>query len=57
MVTYRPGPENTNADGLSKQCWTWEDDVDAVEGTTPLGEGKSQRRCLKNYHQYSTILC
>ena len=44
VVTYRPGPENTNADGLSRQCWTWEDDVDAVEGTTPLGEGKSQRR-------------
>ena len=38
VVTYRPGPENTNADGLSRQCWT------CVEGTTPLGEGKSQRR-------------
>ena len=24
-VTYRPGPENSNADGLSRQCWRLEE--------------------------------
>ena len=39
-VTYRPGPDNS---GLSRQCWTWEENVDADEGATLSGDGEELR--------------
>ena len=46
-ITYRPGPDNSNADGLSRQCWTWEENVDTDEGATLSGDGEELRvgRC------------
>ena len=37
VVTYRPGPDNSNADGLSRQCWPVEED--AVESGATLSGG------------------
>ena len=42
-VTYRPGPENTNEDGLSRQCWKLEHEVDGaklLEGGNNLRRGR-----------------
>ena len=38
-VTYRPGPENSNADGLSRQCWTLEEGHQARGEAMVLGGG------------------
>ena len=41
-VTYRPGPENSNADGLSRQCWTLEEEVEtsSSRGSNGLRRGR-----------------
>ena len=39
-VTYRPGPENSNADGLSRQCWALEEEMSSGSGGgAPAQEG------------------
>ena len=44
-VTYRPGPENTNADGLSRQCWRLEEQARSEAKISWDGTGLSGGRC------------
>ena len=42
-VTYKPGPDNSNADGLSRQCWMTEEDERDV-GMTSSSRGGLELR-------------
>ena len=43
-VTYRPGPLNTNADGISRQCWTVAEEKEQAGGSTTLSKTGSCHR-------------
>ena len=44
-VTYRPGPEHSNADGLSRQCWRLEEQARSEAKISGDGTGLSGGRC------------